>query len=119
MLAACVTMEEAKQSWQGASYEEVVRAWGAPARSAKLSDGADVHTWVSGGGPTYRSGPSFGVGIFGGSGGGGMGGGVSVPFGSGQASAAPPCERSLTFRNGKMVEQSWVGPSDACTPFKR
>jgi len=33
-LAACATTEKARESWLGASYDEVVRAWGPPARSA-------------------------------------------------------------------------------------
>src|SRR6185295_4418841 len=85
LLAGCATTEKAKESWSGASYDDVLRAWGPPTRSAKLADGADVHTWVSESGPAVRQGPSFGVGIFGGSGGGGMGVGASVPFGSGSA----------------------------------
>src|SRR5918996_1657274 len=67
LLAACATTEKARESWAGASYDDVVRAWGAPARSGKLADGAEVHTWVSEAGPTYRSGPSVGIGGFGGS----------------------------------------------------
>jgi hypothetical protein len=100
-----------------------VRAWGAPARSGKLADGADVHTWVSDAGPTYRSGPSVGIGIggFRGGGGGGVGVGVggSVPIG--QGSAAPPsrCERTLTFRDGRLVEQSWIGPDEVCADYTR
>ena len=42
LLAACATTEKAKESWAGASYEDAVRAWGAPQRSGKLSDGAEV-----------------------------------------------------------------------------
>ena len=33
LLAACATaqdVDKAKSSWQGATYEEVLRAWGAP-----------------------------------------------------------------------------------------
>jgi len=36
VLAACATaqdVEKARNSWQGAAYEDVLRAWGAPARS--------------------------------------------------------------------------------------
>ena len=50
LAAACATaekMNEARDSWQGASYEEVLRAWGAPARSTKTPDGRDWHTWVT------------------------------------------------------------------------
>ena len=86
LLAGCATTEKAKQTWIGASYDDVVRTWGPPVRSGKLSDGSEVHTWVAEGGPTYRSGPSVGFGIGGfGIGGGGRSGtsvgvGASVPI---------------------------------------
>ena len=41
-LAACATTEKAKESWVGASYEDAVRAWGAPQRSGTLADGTQV-----------------------------------------------------------------------------
>ena len=63
LLAACATTEKAKETWLGASYDDAVRAWGPPAKSAKLNDGTEVHTWVSESGPSYRSGPSVGFGI--------------------------------------------------------
>ena len=123
MLVACATTEKAKESWAGASYDEAVKAWGPPLRSAKLSDGADVHTWIAEGGPTYRSGPSVGFGIGGFGGGGrtstGVGVGASIPIG--QGSAVPParCERTLTFRDGRLVEQSWIGQDEVCSTFGR
>jgi hypothetical protein len=117
-LGACASIEKAKESWSGASYEDAVRAWGPPARSGKLSDGAEVHTWVSEGAPSYRSGPWIGIGGFGGSGHGGVGVGASFPIGGG---TEPParCERTLTFRDGRLVEQSWIGPDDVCASFGR
>jgi hypothetical protein len=125
LLAACATTEEAKQSWVGATYDEAVRAWGPPARSGKLSDGSEVHTWVAEGGPTYSSGPTVGFGIGGiGFGGGGrtstgVGVGASVPIGGGSAVPPARCERTLTFRDGRMIEQSWLGQDDMCSGFKR
>jgi len=119
LLAGCATTEKARESWSGASYEEVLRAWGPPSRSARLADGADVHTWVSESGPVVRPGPSFGVGVFGGSGGGGMGVGTSIPFGGGSAGPPSRCERTLTFRSGRLIEQNWVGPSDVCSYYQR
>jgi len=119
LLAGCATTEKAKESWIGASYDEVVRAWGPPARSGKLSDGAEVHTWVSEGGPTYRSGPSIGIGGFGGSGRGGVGIGVGVPIGGGSVEPPARCERTLTFRGGRLVEQSWIGPDEVCASYTR
>jgi hypothetical protein len=119
LVAACATTEKARESWSSATYDDIVRAWGAPARSGKLADGADVHTWVSDAGPTIRSGPSIGIGGFGGRGGSGVGVGVGFPIGSG--SAAPParCERTLTFRDNRLVEQSWIGPDEICADYAR
>ena len=121
ILAACATTEKARESWSGATYDDLVRAWGAPARSGKLSDGADVHTWVSDAGPAYRSsGASIGFGGFRGGGGSGVGVGVGIPIG-GSTTPAPParCERTLTFRDGRLVEQSWIGSDEVCAEFTR
>ena len=106
-----------RTSWQGASYEEVVRAWGAPGRSTALPEGREAHTWVSQEPPTYRGGPTVGVGVFGGSGGSGVGVGVGFPFGATVNPAA--CERSLTFKDGRLVEQHWTGDPAYCRYFKR
>ena len=119
LLAGCATTEKARESWSGASYDDVLRAWGPPTRSARLADGADVHTWVSESGPVVRQGPSFGVGIFGGSGGGGMGVGTSIPIGSGSAGPPSRCERTLTFRSGRLIEQNWIGPGEVCGTYQR
>jgi len=121
-LAACATTEKARESWVGATYDDAVRAWGAPARSGKLADGSEVHTWWSEAGPTYRSGPSvgFGIGGFGGRGGGvGVGVGASVPIGEGSVTPPARCERTLTFRDGRLVEQSWIGPDEICSVYAR
>jgi hypothetical protein len=122
-LAACATTEKARESWAGATYDDAVRAWGAPARSGKLSDGTEVHTWVSEAGPTYRAGPSVGIGVggFGGSRGSGVGVGVGGSFPIGQGSVTPParCERTLSFRDGRLVEQAWLGPDEICSEYSR
>jgi hypothetical protein len=123
-LAACATTEKARESWAGATYDDVVRAWGAPVRSGKLSDGAEVHTWMSEAGPTIRPGPSigFGVGGFGGGrGGGGVGVGVGASMPIGEGSVTPParCERTLTFRDGRLAEQAWFGPDEICSEYSR
>ena len=123
--SACATTEKAKESWVGATYDETVRTWGPPARSAKLADGAEVHTWVAEGGPTYRSGPSVGFGIGGiGFGGGGrtstgVGVGASIPIGQGSVEPPARCERTMTFRDARLVEQSWIGPDEICSGFGR
>ena len=98
------------------AYDDVVRLWGAPARSTTLSDGRPAHTWVNeiaaSRGQFYPS-----VGIFGGGGnvGVGVGVGTSYPFGN----ELKRCERTLVFSEGKVAEQIWAGPDDYCDTFKK
>lgn len=122
VLAGCASvteeLEAAKAGWLGMSYDEVVARWGAPARSATLSDGRQTHTWVSQETPAYAGGPQVGVGIFGGSGvGGGVGVGVGFPFGA--SADTRQCERNLTFRDGVVVEQHWTGDAAYCRWFRK
>jgi hypothetical protein len=122
LLAACVTtkdMEEAEESWFGASYEDVLRAWGAPHRSTKTPDGRDWHTWVV---ESYaQGGSSVGVGVGGGRVGGGRGVGVGIGMGFPIGSPPPPerCERTLIFVDNRVAEQHWNGPPSLCAPLKR
>ena len=118
-LAGCASLRgdfsAARDSWRGAAYDEVASRWGAPSRSATLSDGRVVHTWVSEGtvarGTLY---PSIGIGV--GSGGIGVGTGVTVgPGGHAQVR----CERTLVFSGGRVVEQTWQGDVDFCNGFRR
>ena len=112
-------MEDARDSWTGASYEEVLRAWGAPARSTRTPDGRDWHTWVTESYP--QAGSSVGFGVGGGSI--GRGGGVGVGVGMGMPIGAPPpperCERTLIVVDGKIAESHWNGPPSLCVDFKR
>ena len=123
LLAGCSTVtveqerDQARDSWQGATYDELVARWGPPARSATLSDGRQTHTWTSQEAPVRPYGPSVGVGVFGGSGGSGVGVGVGFPFGMTVNPAA--CERTLTFQEKQLVEQSWTGDPGYCRYFKR
>lgn len=122
LVAGCATapgagdIGSARGSWQGATYEDVVRSWGAPSRSTRLPDGRDVHTWVSE--SAASRGGSFwpSIGIFGGSGGIGIGTGVTMGPGYGELQR---CERTLFFDKDRVVEQSWQGPGDYCTAFRR
>jgi len=119
LLAACAAPGETagpESGWNGASYDDVVRAWGTPARSTKLTDGSSVYTWVSDGtGTRGRVSPSIGIGI---GSGGGVGVGTGVVFGS---SGGEPlrCERTLIFRDGRVAEQKWQGPAEYCDSFRR
>src|ERR671937_2626923 len=112
-LAACATVEDvnkARESWQGASYEEVLRAWGAPSASTRTADGRGWYTWVTASAP--QPGPSFGLGVGGVRIGGGSATGVGVGVGMPVGTPEPPsrCERTLIFADGRVVDQSWVGP---------
>lgn len=119
LLAGCATLggdiEGAKNSWYGARYEEVVSRWGAPARHTTLSEGRDVYTWVSEG--TGSGGHPASVGVFGGSGGAGAGAVVTLP-GTGGAELQR-CERTLTFKDGRVVRQLWQGQAAFCSSFRR
>jgi hypothetical protein len=121
LLAACATVEQdfkqVRDAWEGAPYDEVVTRWGPPARSATLPDGRQSHTWVSQEVPVSGGGPTVGVGVSGGSGGGGVGVGIGFPFGTTVNRAS--CERTLTFRDNLVVDQSWIGDPGYCSFFKR
>jgi hypothetical protein len=119
MLAACANIAEDRATWYGATPEEVRAAWGAPASTSKLPDGAEVQTWVNE--TPSSSGTSVGVGfgIFRSSGnvGVGVGTGVSVPVGG----PPPPlrCERRMTFREGKVFDVQFTGEPRACSGYQR
>jgi hypothetical protein len=110
-------LEQAKSSWQGATYDEMVARWGPPARSTALADGRQTHTWTSQEAPVRASGPSVGIGVFGGGGGSGVGVGVGFPFGGTINPAG--CERTVTFQDGKLADQAWIGDPGYCRYFKR
>lgn len=120
IFAGCATtadIDTAKGTWHGSTYDDVVSRWGTPVRQTSLTDGSQVYTWVteasSGHSGTYGS-----VGVFGGSGGrGGVGVGVGLPlpgFGGGGGEIVR-CERTLTFRSGRVAEQLWQGDPRLCS----
>ena len=113
-LAGCASIEKAKSSWQGASYDEVIARWGAPSRSTTLADGSPVHTWVAEGG--YSGGAASSIGIFGGSGGSGVGGSFIFGGGGGEPQR---CERTLIFKNQRVVDQTWIGEPSLCASFSK
>jgi len=91
----------ARESWRGATYAEAVAAWGAPERSAK-SGSQESHTWATEDRVAR--------------GGGGSGGAGGVLFG---ADGGGRCERTLVFRAGRVVDQSWSGDAEFCKRFAR
>jgi hypothetical protein len=119
LLAGCATtadIQGARDSWQGATYDEVVGRWGAPHRHTVLSDGGYVYTWEA---ETVASRPAFypSIGLFGGSGG-GVGVGTGVTFGGGGGDLVR-CDRTLVFRNARVAEQTWQGEPQFCSTFRR
>ena len=125
LIAACILVtgcaatrgsaDTARDSWRGATYDEVVSRWGAPSRSTTLTDGRPAHTWISEG-TTSRGSFYPAIGVFGGSGGVSVGTSVTVgPGGHEQVS----CERTLIFSIGRVIEQHWRGSADYCNEFKR
>jgi hypothetical protein len=120
VLAGCAAappgVPEAKQSWQGASYDTVVARWGQPTRGETLPDGREQRTWIS----EFRRPrgaifPSFGIGIGGGNVGVGVGvAGAGVPVGE----DVQTCERTLVFADGKVVDQTWTGNESFCATLR-
>lgn len=123
LLAGCASIEQetaqVRDAWKGVSYDEVVKRWGAPTRSATLQDGAQVHTWVSEESRSGSSGASVGMGVFGGGHGGGVGMGIGFPIGSSSRVEGSRCERTFTFKGGVVSQQSWIGEPGYCNTFKR
>ena len=115
LIAGCVTtadVDNAKKSWHGATYEEVVKAWGQPVSESTLADGSRSATWVSASGGEGSS-----VGAWGGSGGGGIG--ISLPLPGMGGTVSGRCERTLNFKGGRVADQIWQGTTRYCSIFSR
>jgi len=99
-IAGCAVDNElsaARDAWRGATYEQVVAAWGPPAQSAK-----DSHTWSTEdrpSAPMQRSGEGAG----------------SVLFSAERTGAK--CDRTLAFREGRVREATWSGDPAFCKRF--
>ena len=122
--AACASTDDelaaARDSWHGATYDQVVQGWGTPVRQTTLTDGSHVYTWVTEASGGYYPGSYGSVGVAGGSGGGRVAGiGISMPlpgFGMGGGGGElVRCERTLTFREGRVAEQLWQGDPRLCS----
>jgi hypothetical protein len=92
-----------------------VAAWGPPTRIVK-SGGQENHTWV-----TDERMPRGGSDVYGGV---GVGRGVGIGVGVGGAifgaSGEPVrCERTLVFREGRVVDEDWSGEPEFCKRFVR
>ena len=126
LVAGCATtadIDSAKGTWHGATYDQVVTAWGTPVRQTTLSDGSQVYTWVTEASGGYSPGTYGSVGVGGSSGGGRVAGiGISMPlpgFGMGGGGEIVRCERTLTFRSGRVAEQLWQGDPRLCSTLGR
>jgi hypothetical protein len=96
-VAACAStdgeLDAARESWRGATYDQVLMAWGTPSQSS-----VDSHTWLSDENAP-RTGSSGGVG--------------------GMVFAAARCDRTLAFRDGRVVDGRWNGDPEYCARFAR
>ncbi len=120
LIAGCATLadvDRARNSWHGATYDEVVLRWGAPSGNTTLDDGRQVFSWVSEG--SSGGGYPASVSVFGGTGGGGIGATIGLPGMSGGWGEPQRCQRTLTFRDGRVTEQSWIGQPSLCSAFGR
>jgi hypothetical protein len=103
-IAACALDSElsaARESWRGASYDQVVAAWGPPTRNAK-----DSYTWLSEDRvpQAQRSGSGAG----------------GVIFGGAPDAVAARCERTLLIQDARVVRASdWKGEPEFCKRFAR
>ena len=114
-LTGCATtadVDKARASWNGATYDEVVAAWGQPVSQTTLKDGLQGYTWIS---QSAGYGPS--VGAYGGSGGGGVG--ISLPLPGMGGMVSGHCQRTLGFKDGRVVDQLWQGTTQYCSIFVR
>ena len=115
LLAGCATtadVDKARASWHGATYDEVVAAWGQPVSQTSLNDGLQGYTWVS-----QSAGYGSSVGAYGGSGGGGIG--ISLPLPGMGGMTSGRCQRTLSFKDGRVVDQIWQGTIQYCSIFGR
>ncbi len=88
-----------------------------PARSAKEGD-QDTHTWVTEERIPRRGGSGMFGGVSIGTGGRvGVGVGVGGPIGASGELAR--CERTLVFKEGRVVGEDWKGDDELCRRFAR
>lgn len=114
LVAGCATLadvDKAKASWHGATYDEVVAAWGQPVSQTTLEGGVQAYTWLS-----QSAGQGASVGAYGGSGG---GVGISLPLPGMGGMVRGHCQRTLGFKDGRVVDQIWQGTTQYCSIFGR
>lgn len=120
LLTGCATdPAKVREPWYDATYDEVAARWGKPLASSKDAEGADVHLWRSEAPSSSGSSVGVGFGIFRGGGNVGIGAGTGVSVPVGPAPAPLVCERRMTFRDGRVADQEWIGDPHYCESFKR
>jgi len=105
-VAACAAVDSelaaARESWYGATYDQVVAAWGPPTRKAR-----DSYLWLSEDlvPQAQRS---------------GSGGAGGVIFSTAPDSVAARCERTLLIQDARVVRAGdWKGEPEFCKRFAR
>ena len=97
LVAACAGDRElaaARDSWRGATYDQVVAAWGLPTKTVR-----DSSTWNSEA-QVHRSGGGAGGALFG--------------------ADTGPCERTLVIHDRRVVRAGdWNGSPESCRRFAR
>ena len=84
----------ARDSWRGATYDQVVAAWGHPTKTVR-----DSYIW-SAEAPVHRSGGGAGGALFG--------------------ADTGPCERALVIQDRRVVRAGeWNGTPESCRRFAR
>jgi hypothetical protein len=103
--AACAALDSelaaARESWRGATYDQVVAAWGPPTRKA-----GDSYAWSSEDRlpQAQRSGSGAG----------------GVIFGAAPDAVAARCERTLVIHDARVVRAGdWKGEPQFCKRFAR
>lgn len=118
-LAACANPQraagDAASSWAGATYDDVIARWGKPAHAEALADGRKAYTWMSDAAAS-RSALIPSIGVVASSDGIGLGGNATI--GRGRITFVR-CERTLVFRDGRVVDQRWQGDGGYCDTFRR
>ncbi|RJF88026.1 hypothetical protein D3874_14195 [Oleomonas cavernae] len=101
---------QAQTSLVGLRKADLLSCAGAPAAAMQANPGEEVLTYESRKVSGYASGPSFGLGFFGG--GGNVGYGLGLPLGGSSYVDDDNCRASFTIRNGA-VTRIVYGGSDA------
>ena len=104
-VVACAALDSdlaaARESWRGATYDQVVAAWGPPTRNAR-----DSYTWLSVDRvpQAQRSGSGAG----------------GVIFGGAPDAVGARCERTLLIQHARVVHAGdWKGEPEFCKRFAR